>query len=392
MKKRGSGNQRFPGLRSLRSETSVKTKFSLVSFSKGKRGMIEVHFNWIFVLIAGAIIFVFFINVVNRQREFSEIKTSGTIITNLESILTGAQISTNTVNFVDMPKVDIGFECNRYFIGAVPKQTKGNVIFSPDLLKGKRLITWALDWSLPYRVTNFLYITDPGLRYIIVDNSENLGQKLYDELPKEMNKDLINESKLGDLIDKNNYKVKFIFLGNVELDNSNTNGLKNLNKMPDEDVTAINITDLGDLNIIPTTGTIEFLQKDGMTWQSKGKTYYLKKESLFGAIFAADLEMYNCVMRKAFRKLNLVSKIYLNRSSELADYYGIDNFDCANAHSKAVSKLKEMVDDSEDRTKDFPDQIDLSYIKIMLDNAKQIGGTLGSANNLAQLRSCVLIY
>ena len=146
-----------------------------------KRGVIELQFNWIFILIAGAIIFVFFISIVNKQREFSEIKSSGTIITNLESILTGAQISTNTVNIVDMPKVDIGFECNRFFIGPVPKQTKGNVIFSPNLLKGSQIITWALDWNIPYRVTNFLYITDPELRYIIVNNSQNLGQKLYNE-------------------------------------------------------------------------------------------------------------------------------------------------------------------------------------------------------------------
>jgi hypothetical protein len=42
--------------------------------------MIEVHFNWIFILIAGAVIFVFFINIVNKQREFSDIRTSGTNI------------------------------------------------------------------------------------------------------------------------------------------------------------------------------------------------------------------------------------------------------------------------------------------------------------------------
>ena len=148
-----------------------------------KKAMIEVHFNWIFILIAGAVIFVFFINIVNKQREFSDIRTSGTIATNLESILTGAQISTDTVNIIDLPKVNIGFECERYFIGPTPKQTKSNVIFAPNLLKGTQMISWALDWNMPYRITNFLYLTDPELRYIIVNKADRPGQLLFDELP-----------------------------------------------------------------------------------------------------------------------------------------------------------------------------------------------------------------
>lgn len=350
-----------------------------------KRGVIELQFNWIFVLIAGAIIFIFFMNIVNKQREFSNIKTAGTIITSLDSILTGAQISTDTVNIIDMPKADIGFECNRYFIGPVPKQIQRNIIFSPNLLKGNKIITWTLDWNLPYRVTNFLYLTNPKVRYIIVNNSDNLGPKLYNELPKEINKELIDKSELTDLIDKNNYKVKFIFLNNVD-----DNALLKFKRMPDEEVTAINLIDIENLNVIPLTGTIEFLQKNEDEWQSVGTTYYLKIESLFGAIFAADLDTYNCVMKKAFKKLNLVTKIYLKRSEDLRDYYGIENIGCANAHSKAISNLENMEVASKSRIKDFPEE--LNHMEAMQNYAKNIGGNQESANYRAQLLSCALIY
>ena len=359
-----------------------------------KKGVIELQFNWIFILIAGAIIFVFFINIVNKQREFSEVKTSGTIITNLESILTGAQISTDTVNIIDMPKVDIGFECNRYFIGPVPKQTKNSVIFAPNLLKGKQLITWALDWNMPYRITNFLYITDPQIRYVIVydEDTEEVANKIFDKLPKEMNKEKFNmDDPLQEFKDKNNYKVKFIFLTDIALSDVDNNGLKDLKRMPDEDVTAIKII-FGASTVIPSTGTINFLQKDGDVWVSRTDTFYLKEESLFGAIFAADLEMYNCVMKKAFTKLNLLSKIYVERSSKLSDFYGIDNHLCASAHSKAVNHLEIMRDTSEERTKNFPDGIQISNINDMLRNSNQIGGTQESANYQAQLFSCALIY
>ena len=359
-----------------------------------KRGAIEVQFNWIFVLIAGAVILFFFIKVVNQQREFSDVKTSGTIITSLESILTGAQVSTGTVNVVEVPKVDIGFTCDKYFIGAVPRQTKGNVIFSPNLLKGKKIIMWAKDWNVPYRVTNFLYLTDPEVRYLIVyDNGkEAVANKIFDELPDEINKDqpILSSQLAANFTDKNNYKVKFIFLGN-----SNEDVLLKLSNVPNEDVTAIRL-DIGNGNVIPNTGTIVFLQKKGTVWETqkdngKEETYYLKEEGLFGAIFAEDFEMYNCVMKKAFKKLNFVSQIYLDRSIKLRSYYGSGN--CFDAYGKAITNIRDMRDKSaEDVVKDFPIGFTLNEIGVMQDYAGNIGGTPGSANNRAALYSCVLVY
>jgi hypothetical protein len=346
-----------------------------------KRGLIELHFNWIFILIAGAIIFVFFINVVNKQKDLSEIKTSATIVTSLESILTGAQISTDTINIVDLPKVDIGFECNRYFIGAIPKQIKGNVIFAPNLLKGKKLITWALDWNMPYRVTNFLYLTDPQLRYVLVhdSNTQSIATKIYDELPQEMNKELIEN--INNFKNKNNYKVKFIFLINP-----NNNVLTKLSNMANEDVTAINLTDIGTSNIIPSTGTIEFFQKKENTWESKGTTYYLKKESLFGAIFADDKDIYDCVMKKAFKKLNLVSKIYSERSEELSTNYGTGTR-CYSPHSSANIPIDSMKITSADELNNFPAN-GLPRMNAM----KDYNINIKNENQRAQLFSCALIY
>ena len=102
--------------------------------------------------------------------------------------------------------------------------------------------------------------------------------------------------------------------------------------------------------------------------------------------------MYDCVMKKAFRKLNLITKIYLKRSTDLSDYYGISNFNCASAYSKAISSLEPMITASEERTNDFPNPNTLANMQAMLEYTNNIGGTQGSANNLAQLRSCALIY
>ncbi len=361
-----------------------------------KRGMIELNFHWIFILIAGAIIFIFFINIVNKQREFSEVRASGTIITNLEAILIGAQISTDTVNIIDMPKADIGFECNRFFIGSIPRQTKGNVIFSPDLLKGKELITWALDWNMPYRVTNFLYLTDPQLRYIIVDKPNIPGEKVFDELPKEINKEIINDT--ASIINKNNYKVKFIFFDDFDgifddFNNKYNKLTKSLKKMSDEDVTGIIIkAEFTTDNIIPNTGYMEFIQKEGSEWKTIGTTTsYIKKEALYGAIFAADVKMYNCVMRKAFKKLNLVTKIYLDRSDKLEEDYFNNGNSCYESHSNAKTELDKMEATSAVESENFPLFPGLEGLKRMNDIAIY-STNIKNENQNAQLYSCALIY
>lgn len=347
-----------------------------------KRGVIDVYFNWIFILIAGAVILFFFISIINKQMEFSEVKTSGTIITSLESILTGAQVSTNTVNMIDMPAVDIGFECNRYFIGPVPRQTKGNVIFSPSLLKGKKLVTWALDWNMPYRVTNFLYLTDPQVRYVIVNDAdtEAIAKKLYDELPKEteMNKELLDKNNISKFKDKNNYKVKFIFFKDKK-----DSVLTELKYMPDEDVTAIVLTDIESQEGIPDTGTIDFYKKNVGVWGENDTTYYLKKESLFGAIFSEDAEMYNCVMRKAFKKLNIVSRVYFERSSELMGDYGFANV-CYEPHK--TDRLWDMIQYSDKQSNEFPAS------KTDIEDMQTISVGIKEQNHNAQLFSCALIY
>jgi len=95
---------------------------------------------------------------------------------------------------------------------------------------------------VPYRVTNFLYITSPDIRYIIVDDdigSYSLADELNRTLPPDyiekrgkkrlfMNKELVDNT--NDLGDKNNYKVKFIFFDNP------SGGLST-----GKDVSAINI-------------------------------------------------------------------------------------------------------------------------------------------------------
>lgn len=314
-----------------------------------KRGAIEVQFNWLFILIAGAVILLFFGTIIAKQRASSEQKLSASLLVDLESIFTGSAVSKQALNFISIPNKEINFEgCDFYYIGKkdevdikLKRDIKENVIFTPDLIKGTRLTIWSLPWDIPYRVTNFLYLTSPQVRYIIIYDSgtSDFADKIEELLPPEtltVDEEEYNVMFRQDsfaLNNLNNYKVKFVFLNT---DPPNNVLEDTFDDMDDEDVRAIKI----DGNI--DSGSIVFYIKDGKKFTKIGgmpqsTSYYYGKAALIGAIFAEDKNMYECAMQNAFRRMRVVSDVYYKRTNNLQNPPTCDYFD-------SLSKLTAIKD------------------------------------------------
>ena len=184
-------------------------------FSK-KRGAIEVQFNWVFVLIVGALILIFFINISNAQRKNADQTLAFDLLSKVDLIMSGALAIPKTGQIFDMPNIDFNLECGRISTSGVSRQFPDRIVFGPDLIKGKRLVIWSQDWTVPYKVSNFLYMTTSGVRYIIVSanptdtDAVNFRNALPDNITKE-----ISTLSPAILTDKNNYKIKLIFLDTV---------------------------------------------------------------------------------------------------------------------------------------------------------------------------------
>ena len=52
----------------------------------------------------------------------SETSTKATILKSMEAVITGASVSTDTTNIIDIPNSDIEVDCGRVSIGEVSKQ------------------------------------------------------------------------------------------------------------------------------------------------------------------------------------------------------------------------------------------------------------------------------
>jgi len=382
---------------------------------KSKKGVIEIQFNWIFVLIAGALILTFFIIVVQKQKQVADVKLIGAIKADLSTILIGSQVSRGTSSLVDIPAVDIYYDCEGYAITNLQAIDPG-ISFSPNLLKGYNLMMWSLDWNVPFRVDNFLFITSPGVRYIFI--KRNSGDNTWDDFyesednpsfpPRTIiqdgeerilfNKDLmiVSEAKNYDFENENNYKIRFIFWDDNIIRNQR---FSNLQDIPDETVTALYYEPDNSCSGegFDCFGEVIFYEKGAdasrkfKKWRDdddKARSYYLGRTSLIAAVFAEDPEHYNCNMRRAFKKLAFIAQVYLDKVDDLYDYYKETNNDNCKLISSASTALHIIIDGAEDLSEDFPHAADLNDIEEIYGQIL----VLENINNRLQRLSCAEIY
>ena len=334
----------------------------------------EMQFNWIFVLVAGAAILLFFTVVVIRQKNVSETSTKATVLKSIEAIITGASVSTDTTSIIDIPDSNIEVSCNRISIGGVSKQFQNLILFAPSIVKGDKLVAQTLSFDAPFKATNLLYLTSSKVRYIIVGNTP-LAKEINKSLPSDLKKEFIPSISL--IKNENNYKVRILVF-----DNSDINGI-DLTKFASSDVTALKIS--GTLE----KGNIEFYKKNGNLWLPKEDSVYLGKAALLGAVYSDSVEIYKCSMKNTFSKLNLVTKVYHDRTTllpiKLAEQSSTVNRQTACDYHNALSYLANI-----ESTSALAESA--SFDMGTITSIKESSASLATENSNLQKLSCPLIY
>jgi hypothetical protein len=335
-----------------------------------KKGVVEIQFNWIFALIAGAVIIALFTGIILKQKNISETSKNSLILNNLDAILSGSEASPGTSKVTRIPETKIEFRCNSYSVDKVSKQINSMTVFTPSVLEGNKLITWTLDWNLPYRITNFVYLTNPRVRYVFVGSSP-FAEDIFEKIPDGIEK--IKIDSVDQIQDMNDDMVRIIYFGGTT---SNLNQIaQTFNNMEKGTVTALKITkDSGNNDI----GTLDFFEAENDNFVKKGDSYYIKEPTLFGAIFTDDVKIYNCVMRNAFEKLNIVSQIYREKVFEL------NGGSCASDYSR--NNIDTIFDNSINFNPLDPN------IDSILNNLDTAANDLKGQNTEAKEKSCALIY
>ncbi len=334
-----------------------------------KKGAVEVQFNWIFVFVVGAMILLLGVGFVQRQRQASETRIAARIVRDLNSVILHSSITPGKSEKISLPEEivfsckepcsDFGCDSEITVKGSdVSWETPTQPIFSPGDVESTDIITWSQEWSVPFRVCNFLYVTSPTTRYVFVGNKPELLE-IYNDFPPGITKE--QYPSFSDVAPITNYRTRIITY------NEPSYGGPAL-----KDVSVV--------KIVPTqddAGKVEFYVKRGADLIPQGTSKYLGEASLYGAIFSKDSSYYNCSMKKAMLRLGKVSTVYLKKIQTLET-----SGDCVDIYEESNNLI-------------YPDL--LSYaenlrINLLDTDIYATSVDLSNKNHNLKIYSCPLIY
>jgi len=349
----------------------------------GRRGF-AVQFNWLFVLIGGAIILGFFISLITNQASEDEERTAQKSTQELGTLLRVSLASRDTQKTVFFNKKII-FYCrniSEYYVeGArdLSERYDYNVIFSPDELDGEDLVIQTLNFKAPFRVMPFIYLTNKDIEYVFVGGSALIKQ-LYSAMPDNITIKLISPVTLASYPDNNYDHTVFV------LDIQNKTFLKslyNFDKSSWERVSAVVINATG--GTAYAYGNISFYKYGSSGFVLNKSLPFIGLELALGGIISHNNIIYECNLKKVLQRLELLTRLYLKRT----DYY----------YSHAPDECKHYYIGSDVGVKDYLEGIhDYATItnKLSLNNFRNLFfaiNNLGSLNKDIETKTeCPSIY
>lgn len=362
-------------------------------FSISSRGELDVQFNWIFVLIAGGVIFLFMFSVVEKQKAYSEEKTNILLLRTLDTIIFTSGSEKNIIKS-DVPVSSTGLEFSCVVANSGSSSSSGSSpssscdcgfqigdqrrslrlpTFASSSVSGRSLQLWSLSWDVPFHATNLLFVVSPNVKYYVSANNK-------DDITFKNLKNLYNSRKSDGISDD---FITFISSDTVVTDASDVFVLK-----IGED--ASTVTSSGSSKIKTVTLNINNINNNKILFSSSlspasPSSYSVSTdEELFAALFSADSSnVYSCGMKKAFSRVEDVGAVLQNRISK------IDNARKVLCSSLDANKFNDILTNAKELSSD------LNYVSNSnptIPSFKSVIAFLVSDNNLLRRQSCPSLY
>ena len=356
-----------------------------------KHGQIAVTFNWVYILIAGAVILLFFFGIVMKQKVSSEKTLTREVVDIMESIFTAAGVSEKTRNYIDMGGLRdeiFSFSCenavSNFGMGEYNKENGIEPIFSPSEIRSRRLILWSLPYKLPFKVTDLLFVSSSDIKYSLIGpvDKESFGKEFInateDNDPSlQINREWVDD--IGDIEQGNYYQLRIVdLLGNKIVKNADIPN--NLISFQAEKISAVSFS---------PGNVIQYYEVIDNKWQEGDGGEYIsiggeRDAAKYAAIFAENYAMYKCNMQKVFKRLNHLTEIYLNKLEDIKNHYG----------GPAESCYGEIVASSgaEPTLANFKLKVESCDKLYFCDDLRIEAIKLREANNLLNLNECIRLY
>lgn len=261
------------------------------------KAQVEVSYNWIYVLVAGAVIFGFFITIIVQERDSTEQRINERLADNFENLIQlqlqqseglterHSRPGTNYQFFCDETghSFRVGDEGNLRYLNTEP-------VFSVNNVGQGNLITQNLAFKAPFHLSPLILVSDTNTRYSFESGDStilDLRLLLGDEFNKQ---DGI--TNLGSF--ENEVVIKKI---------SNTDAFENA-------------------DVVVGVEKIESVGRDLALYkvsQDGNEFYLLNQELVLAAIVSGDLSTFNCALQKVEEKSKLTVTLEVNRSKSIGN-------------------------------------------------------------------------
>jgi len=265
------------------------------------KGITPQVLNWIFVLIAGGIILLFFFRVILIQTEIATREVTAEVTKGMEAVLVGRGTATGTDVEIKIPDKTFTFECEepcnpftgcQSFLqveGGSAIDTRTQPIFNTRKMEANKMYAFVRPWSIPFSVTNFLYLAHPQEKIIFDCTVGDVSKcnSVYNLIPQRIKDRKIVVNAPEESNAKYVEHVKFVTGGCTD----NSDGDKGI---------CINTV----------TNTINF-------YPENIALPYFKDELILGAIFTEDAGTYSCNLKKSIYKMNNVQYVLEQKRSNV---------------------------------------------------------------------------
>ncbi len=277
----------------------------------------QPQFNWLLVLVAGALILVFFSNFVIQYSKLAQEREDAKLALLIENQLDSFSNNLLHTN-IDPDGIDYfntRFSCKNKesYAGVDDFMVKTNeIIFAPKDIRADKLLLFVDKFELPYRVENIIFASARNIKYYFSKDLESLEKSLPRTFGTEkpfFNTEVFDKfglNKIKDDIKKEALREAVFVL-----------------KDSDIDVEPAELTNLG---VKIKTITIENANKD--FGEFKQKTYEKQvdgirveesegvwiKNLIFGPVFS---DAYGCEFSKLIGQLENMNKLYMEKNLRL---------------------------------------------------------------------------
>ncbi|MBT4651443.1 hypothetical protein HOC13_02870 [Candidatus Woesearchaeota archaeon] len=312
--------------------------------NRKKKGQVQIQFNWIFILIAGAVILLFFVGLVVKQKGVAEQGIRTEILTALKPIITAEAFSEKTKIVVEVPDEEVFFHCtddvSNYGIqkAGVAIDTPITPIFAPESIMTTKMVSWSLPYQMPYKVMDLLIVSAINNKYYVLGDETKFRTELIN-FTEEFNFDEINSGEYTSLDPGDNFRIRMVVFGSTNNVFTENGGVipKKLAAMGKK-LSGVLIDKKETIN----GATLTFYENEyssignSGTWVSNGEIDTIgfssmgaKDSVLYGAVFAESKDSFECNMIKVFTRMNLLNKVYEKKMKTVEEHFGnTGNNDC----------------------------------------------------------------